>query len=287
MEPRPTLQDIADFVQTFPWASFTSVGCHVGYYQPPVNVVVPDFHHAIVRAWKEALAAGYKRIGAAMLREMQAVDLFDKVSAALYCQARVTPELRQIPVAHFPMDDESEFKAWMKEHKPDVVLGFNATVCAWLDPNGYNVPKDVAFASLDCPPEARHRGLRVSGMNPDYALIGRTAIEQRHDIGHSGQEHQEEKRGPEDAGKRQLVSGKKIRGENGEHHAADRARDGDENRVRDAGTDEFQSEEPVLPMPCREVCRQPWITHKLRVVLERNLKHDVERKQLHEQEQQN
>jgi LacI family transcriptional regulator len=168
----------ADFLKTFPWENFTSVGCHVGYYQPPVNVVMPDFHHSIVKVWREAVAAGYRRIGVAMLREMDAVDLFDKVSAALFCQARLTPELAAIPMQHFSSESVEEFGTWVKRHRPDVVLGFNGTVCWWLEKSGYKVPEDMAFASLDNPPAATHRGKVITGANPDYALIGRTSVEQ-------------------------------------------------------------------------------------------------------------
>lgn len=167
-----------DFVTKFPWDSFTCVGCHVGYYQPPVLVVLPDFHHAIVRVWREAVAAGYRRIGVAMLREMEAVDLFDKVSAALFCQSRLTPDLPAIPLQHFSPDNLSEFDVWLKQHRPDVVLGFNGSVCWWLEKFGRRVPDDVAFASLDNMPSSRHHGKPISGANPDYELIGRTSVEQ-------------------------------------------------------------------------------------------------------------
>jgi LacI family transcriptional regulator len=167
-----------DFLKNFPWESFTCVGCHVGYFQPPVNVVIPDFHHAIVRVWEETLAAGYRRIGVAMLKEMQAVDLFDKVSAVLFCQSRISPEIPAIPLEHFSPDDLGQFDAWLKKYKPDVVLGFNDVVCWWLEKCALKVPSDIAFASLDSLPAATYNRKLISGANPDYALIGRTAIEQ-------------------------------------------------------------------------------------------------------------
>lgn len=167
------------FVSEFPWESFTCVGAHVGFHQPPVTVVMSDFHHAIVRAWKEALRCGYRRIGVALLREMQAVDLFDKVSAALYCQARITPELERIPLQHFPLEGDGDFANWMQCHRPDVVLGFNNTVHYWLKKHRFRVPDDVAYVCLDLagsgPPS---RGPVITGLDPGYDLIGRTAVEQ-------------------------------------------------------------------------------------------------------------
>ncbi len=167
-----------DFMERFPWAEFVGVGCSLGYHQPPVNVVVSDFHHAIVRAWREAVDAGYRRIGVALLRELQAVDLFDKVSAALFCQKRLYPELEAIPVQHFPLEDRTEFRTWVREHRPEVVLGFNDTVHWWLRESGVQVPDEIAFVSLDTEAERKDDGTLISGMNPDYGFIGKTALGQ-------------------------------------------------------------------------------------------------------------
>lgn len=167
-----------EFIRTFPWDQFACVGCHVGYWQPPVNVVLPDFHHAMVRLWREAVDAGYHRIGVALLREMEAVDLFDKVSAALYCQNCLTPELAPIPLRHFSLDEKPEFAAWVNEYKPDVVIGFNNTVGNWLSQYGYNIPDQIAFVSLDDPASSVVGDRLLTSMNPDYFLIGSTAVEQ-------------------------------------------------------------------------------------------------------------
>jgi LacI family transcriptional regulator len=166
-----------DFARAFPWQSFIGVGCSLGYHQPPINVVVSDFHHAMERAWREAVHAGYRRIGVALLEEVGAVDLFDKVSAALFCQSRLNPELEAIPVQTFPLADRSSFCTWLRRHEPEVVIGFNDTVHWWLRDAGLKVPDGTAFISLDTE-NVPHRERTLSGMNPDYAFIGRTAIGQ-------------------------------------------------------------------------------------------------------------
>jgi LacI family transcriptional regulator len=167
-----------DFARLFPWASFISVGCSLGYYQPPINVVVSDFHHAMERAWREAVQAGYRRIGVALLEEFAAVDLFDKVSAALFCQSRLNPELEAIPVQYFPLNDRSVFQEWLRKHEPEVVIGFNDTVHWWLTEAGRKVPAQTAFISLDTDAREKSNGTMLSGMEPDYAFIGRTSLGQ-------------------------------------------------------------------------------------------------------------
>ena len=167
-----------DFAARFPWGSFISIGASRGYFEPPINLVVPDFHHALVHAWNRAAQAGYRRIGVALLKELKAVDLFDKVSAALFCQSRLQPEQAALPVAHFPLEDQAEFRAWLREHRPEVVLGFNDTVYWWMRQAGLRVPEDVAFISLDLDPVPDPGRPCLSGLNPDYAHIGRIAAGQ-------------------------------------------------------------------------------------------------------------
>jgi LacI family transcriptional regulator len=167
-----------DFAREFPWHSFISVGCSLGYYQPPINFVVSDFHHAMERAWREAVQAGHRRIGVALLEELAAVDLFDKVSAALFCQSRLYPELEPIPVQHFPLKDRSAFQAWLRKHQPEVVIGFNDTVHWWMRDAALRVPQDAAFISVDTEERPQEGGIILSGTNPDYGFIGRTALGQ-------------------------------------------------------------------------------------------------------------
>lgn len=167
-----------DFARRFPWQSFTSVGCSLGYFQSPVTFVVSDFHHAMERAWREAVKAGYRRIGVALLEELAAVDNFDKVSAALFCQSQLNPELDAIPVVHFQLEDRAAFQKWLREHEPEVVIGFNDTVHWWLQEAGRRVPEEVAFISVDTDGVLKNDRVMLSGMNPDYAFIGRTSVGQ-------------------------------------------------------------------------------------------------------------
>lgn len=165
------------FVQRFPWQDFASVGANVGYYPPPTSLVVPDFLHTTVRVWREAMRAGYRRIGVALLEEFQAVDLCDKLSAALFCQTRLEPASQVIPIRHFPIADRTEFQAWLRQYRPEVVIGFNNAVYWWLQEANYRVPEDIGYISLmlehACKPNEP-----ISGMDPDLDSIGRIALEQ-------------------------------------------------------------------------------------------------------------
>jgi hypothetical protein len=150
----------------------------LGYFRPPYNVVTCDFNHAMVQTWQRALDAGYRRIGVALLQEMDAVDLFDKVSAALYCQARLSPGATSIPVQHFPVECRDQLRDWVGRYKPDVVIGFNDAVHWWLRSIRIFAPRDIGFVSLDTETQKDEDGHLLTGMYPDYALIGGTSVHQ-------------------------------------------------------------------------------------------------------------
>jgi len=123
------------------------------------------------------MQAGHRRIGVALLKEFQAVDLLDKVSAALYCQTQLEPASQVVPLRHFPLDSRTEFVAWLRRHQPEVVIGFNDSVYWWLQEAGYRVPEEVAFISLMLDQLTESERV-ITGMKSDLAQIGRIAVEQ-------------------------------------------------------------------------------------------------------------
>jgi len=123
------------------------------------------------------MKAGHRRIGVALLEEFQAVDLCDKLSAALFCQTQLEPASQMIPIRQFPIGDQSEFRRWLDRHRPEVVIGFNNAVYWWLRKANFRVPEDLSYISLMLehvpkPDES------LAGMDPDLAAIGRIAVEQ-------------------------------------------------------------------------------------------------------------
>jgi DNA-binding LacI/PurR family transcriptional regulator len=137
-----------DFLTRFPWNEFSGVACNTGFYKPPLHLVMPDHAHAVKRAFQEAQRRGYQRIGMILFDEPNAIDDFDKVSAFLYCQSCLPPNMPRIPVSHISLSDKSAITAWLHDNRPDCVLGINNLVWWWLIENQLRVPEDVAFVSL-------------------------------------------------------------------------------------------------------------------------------------------
>ncbi|WP_404425331.1 LacI family DNA-binding transcriptional regulator [Nibricoccus sp. IMCC34717] len=164
-----------DLCRDFPWRDFAVIACNTGFHRPPVNLVMIDHAHAVVQAWRTAEARGYKRIGVALFDEGSAIDEFDKTAAALYCQ-QPHADSRRIPVLHFKVGDAEAVDTWVREHRPDVVLGFNESVYWTLKERRYRVPTEIAFAALMVDPEDPESEV-IAGMDYRPGVLGAAAVE--------------------------------------------------------------------------------------------------------------
>ena len=172
-----------DYVHKFPWTDFCGVACNTGFYKAPLHLVMPDHSHAVKRAFHEAYQRGYRRIGLALFDEPNAIDDFDKVSAYLYCLSFLSPDAVRIPVGHFDPTDPSAMGSWLKEHRPDCMLGLNAFVMQWLASSRLVVPDQVAFVALmgnvsGVREAGDGQGPMLTALDHCPELLGRTALEQ-------------------------------------------------------------------------------------------------------------
>jgi LacI family transcriptional regulator len=163
-----------DLVQDFPWQHFACIACDSGFVRPPILMVMPDHAHAVHRAWQEAAARGYRRIGLVLFTEYSAVDYFDKVSAYLFNQ-RTVPASDRLPVAHVNPTAYHGLKDWILQAQPDVILGFNPLVHHWLHELGYRMPQDLGFIALM---DANEHKPFITRLEEDMHLVGQIALEQ-------------------------------------------------------------------------------------------------------------
>src|SRR5690606_4800258 len=77
--------------------------------------------------------------------------------------------------------------------------------------------------------------------------------EQRDDVGHAGQEHEQDERGPEHGAEGHLVAGEEVGRENRQEQTHHGAGDGHEDGVGDVGGDELEPEAPVVDLVNAEV----------------------------------
>lgn len=150
-----------EFCKAFDWTRFAAVGCGEAQSRLPIDIVMPDHYAAVQVAWDQAWARGYRRIGMVLFDMPAELDVREREAAfwerQRHCEATELPILRvRSSQTHPEYADHQRWFAygtgvlreWLRECRPDAVLGFNATFRWMLENAGYPIPAKVAFADL-------------------------------------------------------------------------------------------------------------------------------------------
>lgn len=151
---------------------FTVVCLGVGWERLPHHAVMPDTFEATLRAWAEARERGYRRIGGALgTHAPPAVEDPIRYGASVAAQ-RLLPARERLPLWTDELHDRESFLRWMKEVRPDVVIGFGHILQTWLLDAGWRVPEDVAISSVLVGPADTRRLSGSSAMVPELGAAG-------------------------------------------------------------------------------------------------------------------
>ncbi len=134
------------------WKQFSCVGLEKAILAPRLHRVTADYHYNMMLVLKLLRRFGYRRIGAFMQQ------LTDRRSSHAY-QASLEYFHSQIPSGErikplfyrdvFEVDQENSLlRRWLKEAKPDVVVGHHAKMVKWIEAAGYRVPEDIGVVHL-------------------------------------------------------------------------------------------------------------------------------------------
>lgn len=142
----------------------------------PFNTVRGSNVVGVMSAWRQILAKGYRRIGAAFFRHEPAIDDdYAREAAVLFCQKEWGQRGDAIPVHGAPLDDEAAFQKWMESHQPEVVLGLTPVYFYRLLQMGFRIPDQVAFVSLQVLPQ-QEMIPGIAGLDPLTDRVGVAAV---------------------------------------------------------------------------------------------------------------
>lgn len=144
------------------------VVCCGRIHRLPLHTVQPDITDGVRTTWTKVVAAGYRRIGAAICMHTPPVeDDLDRLGATLACQQDSRPADR-IPPLTTPLRDTDALVAWAKKYRPDAIIGFSVGQYYNLKDGGVDIDR-LGFASLHITtgPDERFAGMDES--NPKVA----------------------------------------------------------------------------------------------------------------------
>ncbi|HVU25849.1 MAG TPA: LacI family DNA-binding transcriptional regulator [Opitutus sp.] len=169
----------------FKWQNFSAVKIDFFPHEPALHAVTNDQRAVIRLAVRRVLAAGYRRIGFVMHRLWDhGVDL--AWSAGFLGEQQTIPPAERIPIFKFPdslpldtsthldhLAPRAPFEAWLRRHRPDVLISTAAFVQPHLEALGISVPRDLGFADILLD---RFEG-QTAGVRQNCRRVGELAVE--------------------------------------------------------------------------------------------------------------
>ncbi|PTX91665.1 LacI family DNA-binding transcriptional regulator [Opitutus sp. ER46] len=169
------------------WSHFTAIKIGCFPHSPGLHRVMYDRSGVIRLAMKQALAAGYERIGLVMPTLWD--DAADQAwSAGFLAEQYRLPEESRIPILLYgergrmpdetpdrtgPAVDIAALAAWYNRHEPEVIISIAPFVREQLTRLKLNVPRDVGYVDLFL--EGTEHG--VAGICENCERVGEVATE--------------------------------------------------------------------------------------------------------------
>jgi LacI family transcriptional regulator len=167
---------LSDDLAALTWSRLTAVKIGISPGGPAVNQVSVDPMGVMQLALQRIRSEGYQRVGLVLpyAENPQADDPWVGVFQAT--QYRHASAHTPVPVLYLPpaaTPDTNALARWMRDHRPEVIVGFTAAMLEDIQRCGVRVPKDVAYVDLSLA-ETRYA---VAGVWENCEKIGELAVE--------------------------------------------------------------------------------------------------------------
>lgn len=137
-----------DMTAGFPWEHFASL--QIDYDSPNLvqHTVSLDHHFTLISSLARLRRRGYRRIGLFIARHKDE-RLVHKWSAAFRSFQENQGGIGKVPVLMMETITRTEFMAWRRAHRPDLVIGHIDQALIWIRNAGVSVPEEVGFFNLN------------------------------------------------------------------------------------------------------------------------------------------
>lgn len=157
------------------WRHFALVQCARFRGSPLVNCVRPNIFQAVTMAFRELWTRGYRRIGFGFGRHGFQLDDDDARFGAAYAMLCQQAESDRVPIYQGRFDDDEARIAWVREYRPEVVIGFSRRDYYVLRDAGFAMTRELGFVALSLD-GAKKPEEQISGMFQQGEEIARECI---------------------------------------------------------------------------------------------------------------
>jgi len=117
----------------FDWSRFCVVGCNIGFYRPPIHMVIPNHFEGSLLAMRELKERGYRRIGLA-ISSVGTLAEQSRVAGLEYAQKRWFRAKDRLPLFEFTIGDRASLVQWVERHQFDALILRDAAEARWIEP---------------------------------------------------------------------------------------------------------------------------------------------------------
>jgi LacI family transcriptional regulator len=154
------------------WASFALAAIGRTEVGHELHRTAGDYYRALREICQRCRVRGYRRIGLATSQEHDLAHQGLHRSALLGCQAE-WPRRDHVPTLIAETWTAAPFLAWVRQHRPDVVITSEDDPAQWLKTAGIRVPEDVGLIR----PHVNNRALGMGGFIFEDAEFGAAAVD--------------------------------------------------------------------------------------------------------------
>ena len=160
------------------WNHIASVALGGSLLMPKLHRVMANINVNLQLALKSLRRLGYRRIGICFRREFEWSSHYSVRATVRDCYFSMPGTERISPLFHSPYwinyeDTKPRFGAWLRRHKPEVVVGHDSRLKEWVEAEGYRVPEDMGVVHLAVDDDV----LDWAGVHSRRREMGATAVE--------------------------------------------------------------------------------------------------------------
>lgn len=157
------------------WEQIACVVTGVRTHEPTLSFCCVDHHALMLEAMRQVRLLGYQR--PALVLSQTVDELVEgRFSAGMWIAQQQLPAKQRVPGFDWSTggdDHPQRFRAWLKRHKPDVLLTLHPGCRETVAQLGYRVPRDLGLVNLEMNPTMPD----WAAMNQRNDLTGEAAVD--------------------------------------------------------------------------------------------------------------
>ncbi|MDF3055826.1 MAG: transcriptional regulator [Rariglobus sp.] len=157
------------------WEHFSCATIGYSFMEPRLHRAASNLHDAMSRALAECTRRGFKRIGFAIPSDTDLRVNHSWLATYLAWQQFI-PKGERLPVINASGPLQDPLPAWLKKHRPEVIISPNTEFSTWLPKLGRRIPEDIGLITLSRPGNDTAT-TRISGISQNDVTVGEAVVD--------------------------------------------------------------------------------------------------------------